>query len=83
MSATGVEYGLKGVVKELLSYKAGIVGIGLLALLLAISVYAIIAIPYEEAIRMWRGQEAMWIDNPRTAAPEWIEVFVGKRLPRR
>ncbi|MEM1928680.1 MAG: ABC transporter permease [Thermofilaceae archaeon] len=82
MSATGVEYGLKGVVKELLSYKAGIVGISLLALLLAISVYAIIAIPYEEAIRMWRGQEAMWIDNPRTAAPEWIEVFVGKRLPR-
>jgi peptide/nickel transport system permease protein len=82
MSAGGAEYGLKGVVKELLSYKAGVVGIAILALLIAISIYTIIAIPYNEAIRLWRGQEAMWIDNPRTAAPEWVEFFVGKKLPR-
>ncbi len=82
MSAPGAEYGLKGVVRELLSYKSGIVGLAILALLVAISVYAIVAIPYEEAIRLWRGQEAMWIDNPRTAAPEWVEIFVGKKLPR-
>ena len=82
MSAPGAEYGLKGVVRELLSYKSGIVGLAILALLIAISVYAIVAIPYEEAIRLWRGQEAMWIDNPRTAAPEWVEIFVGKKLPR-
>jgi peptide/nickel transport system permease protein len=82
VSAPGAEYGLKGVVRELLSYKSGIVGLAILALLVAISVYAIVAIPYEEAIRLWRGQEAMWIDNPRTAAPEWVEIFVGKKLPR-
>ena len=82
MSAPGAEFGLKGVVRELLSYKAGVVGLSLLALLFAISVYAIVAIPYDEAIRLWRGQEAMWIDNPRTAAPEWVEFFVGKKLPR-
>jgi len=82
VSAPGAEYGLKGVVRELLSYKSGIVGLAILALLIAISVYAIVAIPYEEAIRLWRGQEAMWIDNPRTAAPEWVEIFVGKKLPR-
>lgn len=82
MSTSGVEYGLKGTIKELLSYRAGLIGITLLALLLITSIYAIVAIPYNEAIRMWRGQEAMWIDNPRTAAPEWVEIFVGKRLPR-
>jgi peptide/nickel transport system permease protein len=82
MSAGGAEYGLKGVVKELLSYKAGVVGIAILALLIALSIYTVIAIPYDEAIRLWRGQEAMWIDNPRTAAPEWVEFFLGKKLPR-
>ena len=82
MSAPGVELGLKSAIKELLTYKSGIVGLSLLALLLAISMYAIIAIPYNEAIRLWRGQEAMWIDNPRTAAPEWVEFFLGKKLPR-
>lgn len=82
MSAPGAELGLKGVFKELLSYKTGVIGLAILVFLVALSTYAIIAIPYDEAIRMWRGQEAMWIDNPRTAAPEWIEIFVGKRLPR-
>lgn len=82
MSAGGAEYGLKATVKELLSYKAGVVGITILALLIVISLYAIITIPYDEAIRLWRGGEAMWVENPRTAAPEWIELFVGKKLPR-
>ena len=82
MSAGGAEYGLKGAVKELLSYKSGVVGIALLVLLIAVSIYTVIVIPYDEAIQLWRGQEAMWIDNPRTAAPEWVEFFVGKKLPR-
>jgi peptide/nickel transport system permease protein len=82
MSAGGAEYGLKGVVKELLSYKSGVVGIAILVLIVALSIYTVIAIPYDEAIRLWRGQESMWIDNPRTAAPEWVEFFVGKKLPR-
>ena len=82
MSAPGAEFGLKGVVRELLTYKSGIVGLAILGFLVALSLYAVIAIPYGEAIRLWRGQEAMWIDNPRTAAPEWVEIFVGKKLPR-
>ena len=82
MSSPGAEFGFKSTVRELLSYKSGIVGAAILLLLLAISVYAVIAIPYSEAIRLWRGQEAMWIDNPRTAAPEWVEIFAGKKLAR-
>lgn len=82
MSAAGGEYGLRGAIKELLSYKSGVAGLAILGILVAVSLYAIIAVPYSEAIRLWRGQEAMWIDNPRTAAPEWVEIFVGKKLPK-
>lgn len=82
MSAPGAEFGLKGVLRELLTYKSGIIGLSILSLLLALSIFIIVALPYNEAIRMWRGAEAMWIENPRTAAPEWVEVFTGKRLPR-
>jgi len=32
-------------------------------------------------VAKWSDQTA-WLDNPRAAAPEWSEVFAGKRLPR-
>ncbi|MEM1509526.1 MAG: ABC transporter permease [Thermofilaceae archaeon] len=72
----------KGIIKEVLSYKSGAIGIGILIFLVFLSIYTILVIPYDKAIRMWRGQEAMWIDNPRTAAPEWIQFFSSKRLPK-
>ncbi len=73
---------VKSIVREALSYKSGAAGVGILIFLAALSIYAVIAIPYDEAIRMWRGQEAMWLDNPRTAAPEWIQFFSVKKLPK-
>lgn len=82
MSQPVSDYGLKGIVRDLVSYKSGIVGLAILFMLLVLSIVALATIPYNEAIRLWRGQESMWIENPRTAAPEWIEIFVGRRLPR-
>jgi len=78
---TGYE-GIRGVLKELLRYKSAILALGILLLLLGISFYAIIFIPYDKAIEMWRGGEEMWIKNPRNALPEWWEIFVSKSLPR-
>ncbi len=76
------EFGFKAIVKELFSYKTGILAIALLLLLIGISVYAVVAIPYDEAVRLWRAGEMTWLKNPRNAAPVWIELFVGKKLPR-
>jgi len=49
--------------------------------LVALSLTAIATIPYEEAIRLWRGGEAIWIDSPRNALPSWVNRFPGVNLP--
>jgi len=76
------EYGIKATLRELLTYKSAIVGITILVFLVALSVYAVVTIPYDEAIKLWRGSENIWINNPRNALPEWWEWFAGKKLPR-
>jgi len=81
-SAAGYAGGLRGVLRELLTYKSGLLGIFLLGFLVALSIYTVVTIPMEKAIVMWRGGEKIWIDNPRVAPPEWIQVFVGKNLPK-
>jgi len=39
------------------------------------AVYTLIKIPYSEAIRLWRGGEDVWYQNPKFAAPAWINLF--------
>ncbi len=80
MSYPGGEYTLKGVFKELARYKSAIVGFIILSLLLSISIYAVIAIPYSEARELWRGSEP-WLKNPKNAAPIWFNLFSRKKLP--
>jgi peptide/nickel transport system permease protein len=38
-----------------------------------------IKIPYREAIRMWRGGEEVWYQNPKFAPPAWINFFSSKK----
>ena len=66
--------------RELLSYKSAILGLGLLLFLLSISVYAIVAIPYSESINLWRGEGGIWLENPRNAQPYWVR-YLGMNLP--
>jgi peptide/nickel transport system permease protein len=32
-------------------------------------------------MRLWRGGEDIWIDNPRNARPSWVNFFLKERLP--
>lgn len=73
---------MRGSWRELLSYPSAVAGLAILATLLALSVYAVVAIPYGEAIRLWSGGEAAWPRNPRNARPEWLDWFAGGRLVR-
>ncbi len=82
MSDVGMEYSFKGIVKELISYKSGVASILILVILVGLSIYTVVTIPSSTAIAMWRGENNMWIENPRNAAPEWITYFVHKDLPR-
>jgi len=68
--------------RELLRYPSAIIGLTIILGLVGLSVYAIIAIPYNEAIRLWRGGEGVWYKNPKYAAPEWVNFFRAKKLPK-
>ncbi len=81
MSSAGMEYSLKGIVKEVVSYKSGLFGILLLTFLVMLSIATIITIPYNKAINLWRGEGGIWLENPKNAKPIWIKYIIGKNLP--
>lgn len=68
--------------RDLLKYPSAAAGLAIIGLLVVISIYALIAIPYGEAIRLWRGGEALWLENPRNARPVWMNIWHRGDLPR-
>ncbi len=72
---------LKSSFREILRYPSAIVGLTIIFLLVLTSIYAMIKIPYSEAIRLWRGGEDVWYQNPKFAPPAWINFFSSKKLP--
>lgn len=73
--------GLLEGLRQIRQYPSAVVGLAIIAALVALSLYTVIAIPYGEAIRLWRGGEDLWIENPRNASPTWVRFFMGKNLP--
>jgi peptide/nickel transport system permease protein len=55
------------------------VGLLVIFLLVFTAVYALLKIPYNEAIRLWRGGEEVWYQNPKFAPPAWINLFSSKK----
>jgi peptide/nickel transport system permease protein len=72
---------LKNSIRDLLRYPSAILGSVILLFLLAVSVYALVTIPYSEAVRLWRGGEEVWYQNPKYAAPAWFNIFYSKKKP--
>ena len=73
---------LRGAWREIRYYPSAIIGLVIIVIFAVISIYTVIAIPYSEAVTLWRGGEAIWGDNPRLAAPEWVNFFRRKKLPK-
>jgi peptide/nickel transport system permease protein len=67
--------------RELIHYPSAVVGLVMVAILIAISIYTLIAIPYNQAITLWRGGEAQWYMNPKFAQPIWTNWFRVQKLP--
>jgi peptide/nickel transport system permease protein len=72
---------LRSTLKELTAYPSAVVGLVIVIALVGISIYTLIAVPYDEAIRLWRGGEDVWYNYPRTAAPAWTNIFRKYSLP--
>ena len=69
-------------IKELRRYPSLLAGLLIVASLVGLSLYAVIAIPYPEAIRLWRVAQPEARENPRNALPVWWDWFTRDRLPR-
>ncbi|MFP3951224.1 MAG: ABC transporter permease [Candidatus Bathyarchaeia archaeon] len=81
MESPVADQGIKGIIKELLSYKSGIFGLLFLFLLIGISIYTVATIPYSEAVSLWRGEGGVWRETPRNARPSWMN-YLGYNLPK-
>ncbi len=68
-------------VRDIIQYPSAIGGTLIILLLIGISLYTIITIPYQEAIRLWRGGQDVWYQNPPTAQPAWVNYFRREKLP--
>ena len=72
---------IKSALRETLRYPSAVVGLFLILLMFVVAVYAMVTIPYPEAIRKWRGSEDIWYQNPRFAPPAWFNAFRREKLP--
>jgi len=70
----------KNSLRNILYYPSAIMGLLVVLLLIFTAIYAMVKIPYRDAIRMWRGGEDVWYQNPKFAAPAWINLFSKKNM---
>ena len=73
--------GLKRSLQELLRYPSAVAGLVIILLLVIAAIYAMVTIPYNEAITLWRGGEDIWYQNPKYVPPAWFNYFTRKKLP--
>ena len=74
--------GLWKTLRELARYPSAVAGLVIIAALVGLSLYALVTIPYDEAIRLWRGGEDVWYANPKNAQPIWVNLFRQADLPQ-
>lgn len=70
---------IKDSFRNILYYPSALLGILVVFALVFTAVYAMVKIPYNEAIRLWRGGEEVWYQNPKFAPPAWINLFSSKK----
>src|SRR5512143_927613 len=73
--------GIRRSLREILRYPSALIGLFIIGLLFLTAVYAVIKIPYRQAIELWRGGESVWYQNPKFAPPAWFNLFSEKKLP--
>ncbi|MGE5124575.1 MAG: ABC transporter permease [Acidobacteriaceae bacterium] len=72
---------IKNAFKEFSRYPSAIFGMVIIVILILVSIYALISLPYQKAITLWRAGEGIWYQNPRFAAPVWTNFFRKEKLP--
>jgi peptide/nickel transport system permease protein len=67
--------------RQLTRYPSALVGLAIIAALIGTGVFAVVTIPYGQALELWRGGDA-WRMHPVNARPIWVDRITGGDLPR-
>ncbi len=73
--------GLYSSLRELFRYPMAVTGILIILALIGISIYAVIAIPYKEAVARWGPETTNKYQIPKNAMPVWVNWFRKDPLP--
>src|SRR5215218_6856181 len=69
-------YSIRNVTRLLVASRSGQLGIALFIVMVAISIYVVIAFPSNFGTGRW-SNPAYWADNPRAVPPKWT-AWLGK-----
>lgn len=72
---------LKNTYRILARYPSAVAGLGIIFVLCLVSIYTVIAYPYKQTTKNWRGDNFAWIENPVYAQPVWVNWFRKDDLP--
>ncbi len=73
--------GLARQCRQLLRFPSVLGGAIIIVALIFFSIYAVVAIPYSQAIGLWQAKEGVWDNSPRNAQPVWVNLFSSRKLP--
>jgi peptide/nickel transport system permease protein len=65
--------------REFVKSKIGLIGVGILASLIILSMIAVITIPID-TFKQWNNPGS-WISYPKTAVPAWVNYFTTEKIP--
>lgn len=69
------------VFRHLLHYPSAVIGTVIILVMSLASIYIVIAVPPEEAIRLWREERTEKYYTPTLAQPAWVNLFRQEPLP--
>ncbi|NLJ81404.1 MAG: ABC transporter permease [Firmicutes bacterium] len=68
-------------IRDIKEYPSALIGLSIIMILIAVSIFAVIYMPYHRAIALWKGADNIWMDNPRNASPAWVNLLPGINIP--
>ncbi len=71
--------GIRNLFRQIKNYPSAVAGLAIIIFLVVLALYALITIPYSEAVRLWRGGDNVWMETPRNARPAWFNYFTKKK----
>jgi peptide/nickel transport system permease protein len=72
---------LAPVLRDMRRYPSAVLGLVIIVLLIGVSIYTVITIPYSQAVDRWRVEREALYRNPKNAQPEWTNLFRRDDLP--